>query len=333
MTAGDYGALLAHAWLRLKKTGWHWFNYHFYNGPRPFADSILRACGSIDDRAAGIGTSLLDELCSIGGREKDETQYEQLLQKLAEILVIERIVQSPWPEGTTFEHEPAAVPGGPRPELLVRHAAGRLVVEVKTPSLLGHIRARAINPIQLPYRGGTQLEAARSLGKGPITLPRDNPVRDFLRDAERKFTGFRDGATTTLLVIVWDDFIYEPISVLVNPGSGLLTNQTYSQLPDGTPETFPNVDAVVAIRHLDYFIQGSREARLPDRQTAMDFGAEGALPNVLFQAHGGRPLPDHVVNSLRAVPHDHPGLRTFAEYHPQDMVMWINTRTPPEDAP
>lgn len=332
MTAEEYGVLLAKAWSRLTETGWHWFKYHFFNGPRPFADSILQACGSIDDRAAGIGTSLLDELCSIGGREEDETQYEQLLQKLAEILIIERIVQCPWPEGATFEHEPAAVPGGPRPELLVRYSDQSLVIEVKTPSLLNHIRARATNPIQLAYRSGIQLEVARDLARGSITLPRDNPVRDFLRDAERKFVGFRDSTTTTLLVIVWDDFIYEPISVLVNPGSGLLTDRTYSQLPDGSPEAFPNVDAVIAVRHLDYFIQGSREAHLPDRQSAMDFGSDQALPNVLFQAHGGRALPADVIHRLRAVPHEHPGLRAFADYNPQDMVMWFNTRTPPEEA-
>lgn len=333
MTSEEYGALLATAWSRLRETEWHWFGYHFFNGPRPFADSIVGACGSIDDRAPGIGMKLLRELCSIGGRERDEGQYEQLLQKLAEILVIERVVQCPWPEGTTFEHEPAAVAGGPRPELLVLHPEGRLVVEVKTPSLLNHIRERGANPIQLPYREGARLDVARELARGQITLPRDNPVRDFLRDAERKFAGFRDGTTETLLAIVWDDAIYEPISVLVNPGSGLLTDRSYSRRSDGTPETFPSVDAVVAIRHLDYFIRGSREEPLMDRRSAMDFGDDRALPNVLFPAHGGHALPGHVVEGLRSVPHDDPGLRMFAEYNPQDMVMWLGAGRPPEEAP
>ena len=332
MTAEEYGALLIAAWARLKETGWHWFNYHFFNGPRPFADSIIAACGSIDDRAPAIGTTLLIQLCSTGGRERDEGQYEQLLHKLAEILVIERVVQCPWPEDTTFEHEPAAVPGGPRPELLVRHPAGRLAVQVKTPSLLSHIRARAANPIQLPYRDGMRLEVARELAGGAVTLPRDNPIRDFFRDAERKFNGFRDGATESLLVIVWDDAIYEPISVLVNPGSGLLTDSSHSRQPDGTPETFPNVDAVVAVRHLDYFIRGTREEPLMDRRSAMDFGDHRALPNVLFPAHGGRVVPRQVVEGLRAVRHDDPGLRMFADYNPQDMVMWLGARRPPGEA-
>jgi hypothetical protein len=330
MTRDEYGALLFTAIQRIRELGWHWFDYHFSNGPTRFADSIITACGLIDDRAPGIGTELLVELTSIGGRERDEAQYEQLLQKMAEILVIHRIVNCPWPEGTCFQHEPAAIPGGPRPELLVTYPGGRLVVEVKTPSLLGHIRARGANNTQVPYRGGVDLKVARNLVEGPVTLPRDNPVRDFLRDGERKFEGFRADGTASLLVIVWDDFIYEPISVLVNPGSGLLTDQSYSKLPDGTPETFPNVDAVIALRHLQYFILGSRENNLGDRASAMDFGDDGALPNVLFPSHGGRNLPDFLIRGMRAVSHDNEGLRIFADYRPQDMVMWFPMRDHPE---
>jgi error-prone DNA polymerase len=87
--------------LGIAATGWHWFGYHFHVGPTQFARSIMESCASIDTRAPGIGTEL-DELTSIGGRVKDEAQYEQLLQKLGEILVVERLVICPWPAGTTF---------------------------------------------------------------------------------------------------------------------------------------------------------------------------------------------------------------------------------------
>ncbi|MGH0227915.1 hypothetical protein NKZ03_17640 [Sinorhizobium meliloti] len=324
MTAEEFSALYLIATTGLNDTGWHWFSYHFYVGPTPFASSILSSCASIDRRATGIGTDLLRELVAIGGRERDERQYEQLLQKLSEILVIERVVNCPWPEETTFQHEPAAVPGGPRPELLISYPEGRLVVEVKTPALLEHIRARATNGIQLAYRGGVPLELAEELGEDAVTLPRDNPVLDFLRDGERKFVGFRqDPGTASLLVIVWDDFIYEPISALVNERSGLLTRNSFARAPNGTPQTYPNVDAVIAIRHLNYLIAGSREEILGDRLTAMDFGDGCALPNVLFDVEGARPIPTFVLDALRAFRHDDPGLRMFAEYNPQDMVFWL----------
>jgi len=324
MTAEEFSALYLIATTGLNDTGWHWFSYHFYVGPTPFARSILSSCASIDRRGTGIGTDLLRELVAIGGRERDERQYEQLLQKLSEILVIERVVNCPWPAETTFQHEPAAVPGGPRPELLVSYPEGRLVVEVKTPALLEHIRARATNGIQLAYRGGVPLELAEQLGEDAVTLPRDNPVLDFLRDGERKFVGFRqDPGTASLLVIVWDDFIYEPISALVNERSGLLTRNSFVRAPDGTPQTYPNVDAVIAIRHLNYLIAGSREENLGDRLTAMDFGDGCALPNVLFDVEGARPIPTFVLDALRAFRHDDPGLRMFAEYNPQDMVFWL----------
>ncbi|WP_167367784.1 hypothetical protein [Methylobacterium pseudosasicola] len=295
------------------------------------AVSILWACMRIDakapglDGAPGIGTKLLRELVSIGGQDRHEPHYEMLLQKMSEILVIERVVGADWPEGTTFQHEPAAFKDGPRPELLVVMPTGRLVVEVKTPSLLNHIRQRGTNGVQLPYRNGISREAAQDIaGDGGLTLPRDYPVRDFLVDADRKFRGFRaDGVTASLLVLVWDDFIYEPISSLVNAGSGLLTPNSFERAADGTAQLFPDIDAVVALRHLHFFIMASRDRPLVERSHAMDFGGERALPNVLFAGSGGRPVPETVIRRLRAYPHDHPGFEGIAEYHPQDLIFWL----------
>lgn len=324
MTPEQFGTLLMEAYGGVATVGWHWFGYHFHNGPTGFARSIMTACADIDDHTPGIGTVLFRELLAIGGRDRDNSQYEQLLQKLSEVLVIGRIVNCPWPQGTTFEHEPAATPGGPRPELLVTHPQGRLVVEVKTPALLDHIRKRGSNETQLAYRGSVPLEVARRISEEAVTLPRDNPVLDFLKDGERKFAAFRsDPSTASVLVIVWDDFIYEPISTLVNPGSGLLTDRSYARAPDGTALRFPNVDAIVALRHYNYFTMGSREEPLGDRQSAMDFGDDNALPNVLFTSPAGRPVPQFVFDALRAVPHDDPELLRFAEYNVQDFVVWL----------
>ena len=165
MTREEFNDLQIVALGGLQTLSWHWFSYHFSTPPSPFALGIMRACASIDRRASGIGADLLRELMTIGGLDRYEPHYEQLLQKLAEILIIERIVTSEWPSGTTFEHEPAAIRGGPRPELLVTFGGGRLVVEVKTPSLLSHIRRRSENGTQLPYRGLPLDQFARQLGR------------------------------------------------------------------------------------------------------------------------------------------------------------------------
>ena len=324
MTLKEFTEMLpeAHRWLR--QTGWHWFAYHFSTGPRPFAINIMDACACINRAAGGVGSTLLQELLSIGGRDRDESQYQQLMQKLAEILVVERIVASPWPDGTTFAHEPAAFPGGPRPELLVTFPEGRLLVEVKTPSLLGHARQRGTNATQLPYRGGLPPELAnRHAPDNGVTLPRDNPIKDFLADAERKFAGFRDDVTSTLLVIVWDDHIYEPISSLANPMSGLLTPNSFVRDARGEAQTYPSVDAVMVIRHINYFVEAAAERMLADRESGMDFGDDRALPNVLFDVSGAHRLPAKISERLRAYPHDDSGLKQMAEYNVPDVIWWL----------
>ncbi|WP_417272084.1 hypothetical protein [Celeribacter halophilus] len=312
-------------WKGLQEVGWHWFRYHFMTGPTPFAMSIFHTCASLDESTDGIGRQLLADLLRIGGRERDEDQYEQLLQKLAEILVLERIVSSDWPEGTTFEYEPEAVRGGPRPELLVTSGNMRLVIEVKAPSLLRHIRNRASNATQLAYRDAVLRTTVEQISEDKgITLPRDNPVLDFLKSANRKFEGFRNGTTASLLVIVWDDYIYEPISVLMNERSGLLTPQSFQRDAEtGAALTFPNVDAIVVLRHLNYFIAASREEPLGDRLNGMDFGSDRAMPNVAFGVSNIEAVPQHVYDRLRALPYGHDALMG-AEYHVADMVFWVD---------
>lgn len=324
MTPDDFSRYLIAAHQGLSQRGWHWFSYHFNVGPTPFATSIMTVCANIDRHTDGIGEKLFREMLNIGGIEKNESHYEQLLQKLSEILVIERIVTFSWPSETSFDHEPEAFSKGPRPELLVTFPDGRLVVEVKTPSILNHIRQRSTNSTQLPYRGLMPLETAKSHhGAGGLTLPRDYPVRDFLVDADRKFAGFRDGKTASLLVIVWDDFIYEPISTLTNQGSGLLTSNSFERDSNGQARTYANIDSIVAVRHLHYFIYGSRENILVDRTHAMDFGEGRSLPNVSFNVSNAFSVPEGLLERLRAVPNDDPGLKLFAEYNPQDIVFWL----------
>jgi hypothetical protein len=98
-------------------------------------------------------------------------------------------------------------------------------------------------------------------GEGGLTLPRDNPVKDFLIDAEAKFAPFKAATrATSLLVIVWDDHIYEPITVLTQEQCGLLTPNSCYTDASGGPVTFPDIDAVVLIRPYVFQERGGRRA-------------------------------------------------------------------------
>lgn len=170
----------------------------------------------------------------------------------------------------------------------------------------------------------------RLAGEGGLTLPRDNPVKDFLIDAEAKFAPFKAATrATSLLVIVWDDHIYEPITVLTQEQCGLLTPSSYYIDARGGPVTFPDIDAVVLIRHLMYFKHAAGDVPLVERAHAFDFGDERALPNVFLPLPGGAQVPEFIRNGLRARPLDDRWLQHAAEYRPLEMVLWLDLDDPP----
>jgi hypothetical protein len=312
---------------RIIKGPWHWFHWLFSRGPEhPFVSSLISACVECERKLPGLGWMFINDIASTSGREKHAPDYEALLQKLSEILIIKQLRYMPWPDGTTFEHEPNAEPGGKRPELKVETLDSVFLFEVKAPSLLSHQRARANNPIQFPGRMFENgMRKAIASDQKP-TLPRDNPVKDFLISAEAKFAPFHSQKTMFgVLIIVWDDFIFEPITTLIHePSKGLLTVASFARNADSSPIRFPHVDGIIIVRHLLYFQQAAAET-LTERQHAFDFGGADALSNVLVPVPGGKEIPMIIRAGLRAFPYDDSILQKFADYHPQEFVMWFNT--------
>lgn len=303
---------------------WHWFQYHFSSMPlRPLAQSIIDACADCERVVPGLGEQFIDEIIGINGQERHEPHYEQLLQKLSEILVIRQLLSLEWPAGTEFQHEPAAIPNGKRPELRVITPDERFLFEVKTPSLLGHIRKRNGTGIQIPGRALSKERIEAIAANESVTLPRDNPVKDFLVDANEKFGQFKARqAEKSILIIVWDDFFYEPITVLSHEGCGLLTPNSYLRGADGNATEFPHIDAVVVVRHLTYLYRATREEPLEERDHALDFGDANALPNVYFPLNNRLLIPEYILNGLRAISHTDEVLQHFADYRPKDIVLW-----------
>jgi hypothetical protein len=163
-----------------------------------------------------------------------------------------------------------------------------------------------------------------------LTLPRDNPVKDFLLSADAKFAAFKKKADNFIgiLVIIWDDNIYEPISTLLHEACGLMTPKSFHADPIGTPFPFANVDEIFLIRHLHQFVRVAGGRPLIDGCThALDYGRDGEYPfKVFVQNPNGREVPNIMQHCLQGMP-PHPEMG--AEYMPKDLVRWTNLL--PED--
>ncbi len=114
--------LLIHAYGSDIFKKWHWYKFHFsstFAVVTWFTESIVRACLDCDRHIPGIATGMIDELAAISGKEKGRQHYEQLLQRLAELLVIRQVVTHPWTFEAKFLWEPTAAGSKKNPELLV----------------------------------------------------------------------------------------------------------------------------------------------------------------------------------------------------------------------
>jgi hypothetical protein len=267
-------------------TKWHWFAYHFQfylmGGEHPFAGSIIDACLEIETKKAGCGLNFLNRIASISGKEKHLPHYEQLLQILAELLIIKQIVNYSWPQTTVFEFEPSVGESKKNPELIIEFDTNHIGIEVKAPSLLAHQNTRHKNDIQLPSRS-IMMDAVKSEN---VTLPRDNPVKDFLISSDAKFAEFKKAnpAFYSVLVIVWDDHIFEPISSLTAEFSGLFTSNSFYKDENDKPIVFKNIDAVIIVRHLHQFEYASADRPLYDgKKHILDYGEyDGFPPKVII---------------------------------------------------
>jgi hypothetical protein len=232
----------------------HFLKWHFTAAggePVPFGVTVLQALAEIESHVSGYAQRTIDALASLPDREKNRDDYDQIVQRLAEVLVVRRLVLWGAEKGATFEDEPVAPGSAKNPELLLKCATGSLAVEVKTAKLGDHASLRASQSFQLAARVmPAEQVAGLEASLGSITKPRDNPIKDFLRSANEKFEAFKtaDPSTVTVLVIVWDDHAFEVTTTLLHEQIGLLTENSWLRQGD-EPEIFPHIDAVVVTGH------------------------------------------------------------------------------------
>jgi hypothetical protein len=320
-------ALVAQACLSLMSCKWHWFQHHFSRLPlHPFAYQMIEAILDCDEHIDDFGVEFLKSIISICDKEKDRDHYDQLMQRVAELLVIRQSLLIECAEPHYFI-EPTAGESKKRPDLVIRGDAQTIVIEIKAPSGLKLKPLRKPDSIQLLTRlSGDPKQLEESFGT-TIVLPRDNAVKDFLISADEKFASFKSEADCfTLLVIVWDDFIQEVITAIAHEQSGLLTSNSFARNQDGSPREYPNIDAVIVVRHLMYLTSGAGDGDLLDRKHAFDFGDETALPNVLFSNPiSNKAVPESIRKAFRAYPHNDKRILALAEYNAQEMIFWIDT--------
>ena len=308
---------------------WHWFGYHFnyylQGVEHPFAKSIVDTLIEIDKYTPGIKDDFVKRIASLSGREKFEPHYEQLMQILAELVIIRKLYTYEWTEKINFEHEPTAGNSKKNPEVCLILPETTIGVEVKSPQILNHKRTREKSKVQLPSRNMLiDIDIVQwAKESNELCLPRDNPVKDFLISANEKFASFKklDSNFIGFLIIVWDDFVYEPISTLLNDISGIFTPNTFVKTKGGENEKFENVDYVLVTSHLHQFqhLAGERPV-LIDIDNVLDYGKVGFPFKIIIKnPYSTKELPANVIKCLQAVESD---AKLGAEFVSSDFILW-----------
>ncbi len=282
----------------------------------PFTFGLCRTFAEIDSATPGYAAEMLSRLAAIDGT--GEAQHEAVLQILAEVYVTQGVVAAASQEDAAPQigHEP-----GPRgkknPECEAFIAGMWCAIEVKAPKLIAHSRLRSTNPWQVTAR------VPRAITKDfQLTQPRDNPVKDFLVSAEAKFTVYEAHRSNVLrlLFIIWDDFCNEPITALLSPVSGLLTERSFHRSSSDAAVTYPHIDGIAVIRHQHQLIRATLCEPLFDGVgDALRYHHDGFPPKAFIQVPGGREAPREVLDALNLTP-----LAEYlgAEYIPGEIVMW-----------
>jgi hypothetical protein len=227
-----------------------------------------------------------------------------------------------WGKGTDIRYEPVSITSKKNPELVISFSDFTFGLEVKAPRFCQKHNERSEKSIQLPARS----PLINMYDKKEIMFPRDNPVKDFLISADSKFNGFKRTNSNffSVLFIVWDDFIYEPISAISSPLSGLFTEHSFAKDEKENILKFNNVDCVIISRHLLQIKNGTRDEELHyGIKHPLWYGETGVFPYKIFFLNPWNKIiiPDKVLDCFQALI---PDSRLGAEYIPQDHINWLN---------
>jgi hypothetical protein len=286
----------------------------------PFLDGLITSLQIVEGAAPGYATMQVKRLAEIP-LPIDDNARESLYQILGEIYCTRGAAEKAdiLQTKALLTIEPGT--GSKNPEFESCSDSKWYAVEVKTPALIAYRRTRTEQDLQLTTRLPRELFHDKEK-----TLPRDNPVKDFLISADAKYAIYRQQREHAfrILTIVWDDYLHEAVAALISPVSGLLTANSFHRDGDGKPILFPNIDGVVLCRYQHWIVRAFRNDPMDDPVYGpiefLDYH-EPEPPKAFIQNPSGRTVPGGVLTSLNARPI---AQCKGAEYSPVEMIMWIN---------
>lgn len=292
--------------------------------PTNFGLQILIALTEVENKQAELGVAFVKELADVPyypselDAQRWRDNFETLIQKLAELIVLKAICSVEWEKPFQILIEPTNGTTGKKPDFVVNEAGHNWLFEVKCPAFIKYEEIRRKNLYQLPVR--SFLHDLVKDDPGGLTLPRDNVVKDFLSSAEEKFSNFsRD--QTSVLVIVWDSHIYEAVSILKHTEAGLLTPKSWHK--NGAQiVSFSSVDHVLVLNKMDDLVAGAQEQKLVFGHQPFMLDREHGLPAVWCANDEEIALQERILKSFDAWPYD--GTSIAADYALTDAVLWLN---------
>lgn len=278
----------------------------------------------IERRLPSAGERFVGELAAIHYVPSDQNLagwkagFEQVVQKLGEILVARTLFEAEWPDGAVFTIEPVNLLTGARPDLIIDSPERQWLFEVKCPAFIDFQYGRRASPRQLPVRSPVgDIPGMRN----DATLPRDNVLKDFLESAERKFVDFSEKPRSGVLVVLWDDHVFEATSALAHDHAGLLNEKSWYHR-EGIRVLFDAVDWVVILNHLEVIKMAAQEGLDGREGDPFRVDSSTQFPNVWCPNVGCAELDPRIAQIFNAKPLGDAAVPS--DYAPKDFVMWID---------
>ena len=302
-----------------KVQGDHYLKYFFADPHFPFHPLLFSMCtsiGNVNDSYPGYAEEMIRRMVALQG--KGELVLENIISVFSEILIANYAVEvADMVSGKKyFINEPGSKEGKKNPEFRSRFNGVYYCVEVKKPNLITHMKNR-IKPLHLPARSALPIT-----DKENTTFPRDNPLKDFLNSAQSKFeayiTEYPDDYR--LLFIMWDNHMYEPISSLLHPFQGLLTEGSFNRDIKNEAISYPLIDGIVIVSHLHNFNNALLEKPL-NVEIGHAFQYKKTHPlHAFIQNPSGRKVPREIIEIFDCMTEDH--FHLFSDYSITDFVNW-----------
>ena len=140
----------------INQTEWHYFKYHFSSyhpklAENPIAKSIIESCYHCEKQMKGYASNFIKKLCSFSNKEKYIPHFDQILQHLAELLIVSHLSNS-LDDSWLFTEEPTIGNSKKNPEIQIIKDEVKILVEVKSPKFTEYQKIRFDANVQIAGR-------------------------------------------------------------------------------------------------------------------------------------------------------------------------------------